>query len=257
MSLALRNCRDNRAQLPLSRWLGYDACDGVGHLLGIRRCRGSVLCVKRRRKRIYTSPIEGQTLGVCRRLPVCRDGGRIGPRLNNGGVDAKGRKFIAIRLGESLQGKLRRSIQAQKGKASRPAMDPICSSKPLPCLRICDRTARFTRKTLKTLVSNCCRTCSRVNASSGPLYNTPALLTTTSRRLVVSRITAMARSTGASSVTSISTICKASRSRCASARSASDAGAFLPAAARSPRTHGIPGVPGLQLSDDQSHWYPQ
>src|SRR5260221_5763656 len=44
----------------------------------------------------------------------------------------------------------------------------------------------------------------------------------------------MARSTEASSVTSISTICKASRSRCARARSASAAGAFLPAAARMP-----------------------
>src|SRR2546428_9207921 len=84
--------------------------------LGIRRCRGSVLCVKRHRKRIYTSLIEGKTLAVCRRLPVCRDGGRIGPRLNNGGVDAKGSKFIAIRFGEPLQGKFRRSIEAKKRK---------------------------------------------------------------------------------------------------------------------------------------------
>src|SRR5260370_32644566 len=45
---------------------------------------------------------------------------------------------------------------------SRPTMDPICSNNPLPCARICGRTARFTRKTLKTLVSNCWRTCSRV-----------------------------------------------------------------------------------------------
>ena len=117
---------------------------------------------------------------------------------------------------------------------SRPTMDPICSNKPLPCLRICGRAARFTRKTLKTLISNCWRTCSRVNASSGPLYDTPALLTTTSRRPVVSIIAAMARSTDASSVTSISTICKASCSRCASARSSSAAGAFFPAAARMP-----------------------
>src|SRR3989441_1417313 len=115
-SLALDNGRDNRAQWPLSRWLGDNACDGVGHLLGIGRCRGSVLCVKRHRKRIYTSLIEGKTRGVCRDLAVCRDGGRIGPRLNNGGVDAKGSKFIAIRFGEPLQGKFRRSIEAKKRK---------------------------------------------------------------------------------------------------------------------------------------------
>src|SRR6266849_6722380 len=113
-SLALCNGRDNRAQWPLSRWLGDDVCYRVSHLLGIRRCRGSVLCVKRHSKRIYTSLIEGKTLAVCRRLPVCRDGGRIGPRLNNGGVDAKGRKFITIRFGEPLQGKFRPSIEAQK-----------------------------------------------------------------------------------------------------------------------------------------------
>src|SRR5229473_850956 len=113
-SLALDNGRDNRAQWPLSRWLSDDVCYRVGHLLGIGRCRGSVLCIKRHSKRIYTSLIEGKPLGVCRDLAVCRNGGRIGSRLNNGGVDAKGRKFIAIRLGESFQGKLRRSIEAQK-----------------------------------------------------------------------------------------------------------------------------------------------
>ena len=59
---------------------------------------------------------------------------------------------------------------------SRPTMDPICSNKPLPCSRICGRTARFTRKTLKTLISNCWRTCSRVNASRGPLYDTPGVV---------------------------------------------------------------------------------
>src|SRR5437588_1293157 len=115
-SPALCDGRDDRAQWPLPRWLGDNACDGVGHLLGIGRCLGSVLCVKRHRKRIYTSLIESKTLGVCCDLAICRNGGRKGPRLNNGGVDAKGRKFIAIRLGESLQGKLRRSIEAQKRK---------------------------------------------------------------------------------------------------------------------------------------------
>ena len=113
-SLTLCNGGDNRAQWPLSRWLGDDVCDGVGYLLGIGRCCGPVLCVKRRRKRIHRGLIEGQTLGVCRDLAVGRNGGRKGPRLKNGGVDAKGLKFIAILLGESLQGKLRRSIEAQK-----------------------------------------------------------------------------------------------------------------------------------------------
>src|SRR6266699_503789 len=112
-SLVLCDGRDDRAQWPLSRWLGDNTCDGVGHLLGIGRCGRSVLCIKRHRKRIYTSLIEGKTLGVCRDLPVCRNGGRIGPSLNNGGVDAKGSKFIAIRFGEPLQGKFRRSIEAE------------------------------------------------------------------------------------------------------------------------------------------------
>src|SRR5713226_1064843 len=115
-SLALDNGRDNRAQWPFSRWLGDDVCYRVSHLLGIGRGRGSVLRVKRHRKRIYTILIEGKTLAVCRYLPVCRDGGRIGPRLNNGGVDAKGSKFIAIRFGEPLQGKFRRSTEAKKRK---------------------------------------------------------------------------------------------------------------------------------------------
>src|SRR5258708_27840425 len=112
-SLALCNSGDNRAQWPLSRWLGDHLCDGVGYLLGIGRGRGSVLGVKRRRKRIHRSLVEGKTLGVCRDLAVGRNGGRIGPRLKNGGVDAKGRQFIVVRLGESLQGKLRRSIEAE------------------------------------------------------------------------------------------------------------------------------------------------
>src|SRR5947209_6030409 len=115
-SLALDNGRDNRAQWPLSRWLGDHVCDGVGYLLGIGRCCGPVLCVKRRRKRIHSGLVEGQTLGVCRDLAVGRNGGRIGPRLKNGGVDAKGRKFIAIRFGEPLQGKFRCSIEAKKRK---------------------------------------------------------------------------------------------------------------------------------------------
>src|ERR1700680_2904883 len=83
-SLALCNGGDNRAQWPLSRWLGDNACYRVGHLLGIGRYRGSILCVKRHRKRSYTSLIEGQTLAVCRDLAVGRDGGRIGSRLENG-----------------------------------------------------------------------------------------------------------------------------------------------------------------------------
>src|SRR5258708_460364 len=113
-------------------------------------------------------------------------------------------------------------------------MDPICSSNPLPCVRMCGRAARLTRTTLKTLVSNCWRTCSRVKASSGPLYDTPALLTTTSRRPVVPRIASTACSTEASSVTSSLTMCKTSRSRSATWRRASAAGAFFPATSRIP-----------------------
>src|ERR1700680_3796558 len=116
-SLALCNSGDNRAQWPLSRWLGDHVCDGVGYLLGIGRCRGSVLCVKRRRKRIHSGLVEDKTLGICRDLAVGRNGGRKGAGLNHGSVDAKGRQFIAVRLAESLQGKLRRSIEAQKRQA--------------------------------------------------------------------------------------------------------------------------------------------
>src|SRR5260370_20785686 len=115
-SLALCNSGDNGAEWPVSRWLGDHLCDGVGYLLGIGRGRGSVLGVKRRRKRIHRSLVEGKTLGVCRDLAVGRNGGGIGPRLNHGGVDAKGSKFIAIRFGEPLQGKFRRSIEAKKRK---------------------------------------------------------------------------------------------------------------------------------------------
>src|SRR6266851_9117432 len=132
--LALCNCRDNRVQWPFSRWLGDHVCYRVGHLLGIGRCRGSVLCVKRHRKRIDTSLVEGQTLGVCRDLAVGRNGGRKGPGLNNGGVDAKGRKFIAIRLGESLQGKLRRSIEAQKRHAQPSNNGPDLQQQPTALL---------------------------------------------------------------------------------------------------------------------------
>src|ERR1700730_7028774 len=58
-SQALCHGCDNCAQWPLFRWLGDHVCDGVGYLLRIGRCRGSVLGVKRHRKRIYTSLIEG------------------------------------------------------------------------------------------------------------------------------------------------------------------------------------------------------
>src|SRR5260370_13151961 len=87
-SLALCHGRDNRAQWPLSRWLGDHLCDGVCYLLRIGRCCGPVLCVKRRRKRIHSGLVEGKTLGVCRDLAVGRNGGRKGPGLKNGGVDA-------------------------------------------------------------------------------------------------------------------------------------------------------------------------
>src|SRR5258706_10513660 len=96
-SLALDNGRDNRAQWSLSGWLGDHLCDGVGYFLGIGRGRGSVLCVKRRRKRIHSGLIEGQTLGVCRDLAVGRNAGRKGPGLKNSGVGAQGRQFIAVR----------------------------------------------------------------------------------------------------------------------------------------------------------------
>src|SRR2546423_14926174 len=68
-SLALCNGGDNRAQWPLSRWLGDHLCDGVGYLLGIGRRCGPVLGVKRRRKRIPSGREGGQTLGVSRELP--------------------------------------------------------------------------------------------------------------------------------------------------------------------------------------------
>src|SRR6266700_174235 len=113
-SLALGNRRHNRVQWPLPRWLGDDSGDRVGHLLGSGRRGGSVLRKKRRRKRIHSSLIQGSTLGICRVLTFRSNWGRVGSRLNKGGVDAKGSEFIAIRLGESLQGKLRRCVQSLK-----------------------------------------------------------------------------------------------------------------------------------------------
>src|SRR5258708_3394120 len=112
--LALRKRRNNSVQWPLSRWLGDDACHRIGHLLWVGRCGRAVFRIKRRHKLSYSSLIEGSTLAICRDLTLRRDGGRIGPRLNNGGVDAKGSEFIAIRLGDSLQRKLRPSVQSHK-----------------------------------------------------------------------------------------------------------------------------------------------
>src|SRR5260370_42628325 len=94
--LALGNRRHNRVQWPLPRWLGDDSGDRVGHLLGIGRRGGSVLREKRRRKRIHSSLIKGSTPGICRALMFRRNWGRVGSRLSNAGVDAKGSEFIAI-----------------------------------------------------------------------------------------------------------------------------------------------------------------
>src|SRR6266849_1815415 len=113
-SLALGNRRNNRVQWPLPRWLGDDAGYRVGHLLWIGWGGGSVPRVKRRHKLINSSLIQGSTLGICRALMFRSNGGWVEPRHNNGRINAKGSKFIAIRLGESLQGKLRRSIEAEK-----------------------------------------------------------------------------------------------------------------------------------------------
>src|SRR5260221_9956449 len=123
-SLALCSRRNNRVQWPLPRWLGDDSGDRVGHLLWIGRRGGSVLREKRRRKRIHSSLIKGGTLGICRNLMFRRNWGRVGSRLNNGGVDAKGSEFIAIRLGEVLQGKLRRCIQCLKRQGQTPGNGP-------------------------------------------------------------------------------------------------------------------------------------
>src|SRR6266849_7455924 len=123
-SLALGNRRNNRVQWPLPRWLGDDSGYRVGHLLGIGRRGGSVLREKRRRKRIHSSLIQGSTLGICSALMFRSNWGRVGSRLNNGGVDAKGSEFIAIRLGESLQGKLRRCVQSLKRQGQTPGNGP-------------------------------------------------------------------------------------------------------------------------------------
>src|SRR5260221_1419233 len=113
-SLALCNRRHNRVQWPLPRWLGDDSGYRVGHLLGIGRRGGSVLREKRRRKRIHSSLIKGSTLGICRALMFRSNWGRVGSRLNNGGVDAKRSELIAIRLGEALQGNSRCTRQYLK-----------------------------------------------------------------------------------------------------------------------------------------------
>src|SRR6266567_1383937 len=123
-SLALGNRRHNGVQWPLSRWLGDDSGDRVGHLLGIGRRGGSVLREKRRRKRIHSSLVEGGTLGICRVLMFRSNWGRVGSRLNNGGVDAKRSEFVAIGLGESLQGKLRRCVQSLKRQGQTPGNGP-------------------------------------------------------------------------------------------------------------------------------------
>src|SRR6266581_2130504 len=72
-----------------------------------------------------------------------------------------------------------------KGKAIRPTTDPMWSNNPLFCARIYGRAAWFTRQTPKTLVSNCCWTWAMLKVSRGPVYETPALFTTTSRRPLV------------------------------------------------------------------------
>src|SRR5258708_17343380 len=108
--------------------------NGVGHLLGIGRGRGSVLCVKRHRKRIHRGLIEGQTLGVCRDLAVGRNAGWKGPGLKNSGVDAKGRQFRAVRLGESFQSKLRRSIEAEIWHAQPSSNGPNLQQQPTALL---------------------------------------------------------------------------------------------------------------------------
>src|SRR5260221_14691751 len=123
-SLALCSRRHNRVQWPLPRWLGDDSGYRVGHLLGIGRRGGSVLREKRRRKRIHSRLIKGSTLGICRDLMFRSNWGRVGSRLNNGGVDAKGSEFIAIRFGESLQGKLCRSVQSLKRQGQTPGNRP-------------------------------------------------------------------------------------------------------------------------------------
>src|SRR5258708_3082450 len=117
---AVGNGRQKRVGWPLRRWLGDGSGERVGHLLGIGRRGGSVLREKRRRKRIHSSLIKGSTPGICRALMFRRNWGRVGSRLNNGGVDAKRSEFIAIRLGESLQGKLRCSVQSLKRQGQTP-----------------------------------------------------------------------------------------------------------------------------------------
>src|SRR5438046_1145681 len=72
--LALYLGRHNRAQWPLSRWLDDQACNGVGHLLGIGRGRRAVLGVKRRHKRSHRSLVEAKTLVVCCDLAVGTNG---------------------------------------------------------------------------------------------------------------------------------------------------------------------------------------
>src|SRR4051794_19344807 len=54
--------------------------------------------------------------------------------------------------------------------------------RPLPCSRICGRTARVIRIAPKTLVSNSARACSIELSSAAPATPTPALLTRTSIR---------------------------------------------------------------------------
>ena len=118
------NGRNNGVQWPLSCWLGDDPSHRIGNLLRIRRRVRSVLRKKRRRECIDSALIEGSTRRVCRAQILRRDRGRVGPKLNNGGVDAKGSEFVAIRLGQALQGKLRRPVQAQKRQGQTPTYRP-------------------------------------------------------------------------------------------------------------------------------------
>ena len=107
-------------------------------------------------------------LGIRRDLVLRSDGGRIRPRFDDGGVDAERRQLVAVRLGEPLQGELRRAVQAEERQRHTPADGPICSGNPLPCLRMWAGPRGSPASTPKTLVSNSCRTCSGVYASRGP-----------------------------------------------------------------------------------------
>src|SRR4051794_15846373 len=88
------------------------------------------------------------------------------------------------------------------GAGMKPRTELTLTIRPLPCSRICGRTARVMRIEPKRLVSNSTRACSIELSSAAPETPTPALFTSTSMRPDRSSTSRTTAATDSSSVTS-------------------------------------------------------